>query len=168
MLQHFLRLLYTMGEQLEEQDLLEQLGASIIPHISVDIGCQINNPHPRTQAQWKAASLLAWRKLSTNSERALASKLFDSAANTLLSYETPVFTAIAVAVRAEKLLHIAMDRIAGNKSVALKQLISTYEHFLFIKDGSVINPFKKLFESDLSLDNLALSQLSAIIHAIGY
>lgn len=170
LMQHYVRLLSMIFLADEESPEGEAMLSPLLPHLSIAFGDQINSPHPRTQMQWKIASALAARKASTKQEKQLASTLFSKAAQTLLGQEKPVFSAIAVGVLAEQMLHIQKGRIPGNASIAYKMLQKAYLSFQSQKTENEKNPFTGLLPDEPSHipKLLPLEVCEAVIRMIGY
>ena len=166
LLQHYVRLLATYYNSPVDDINVEQFVAPLLPYISVDFGSLINTPHPKTQIQWKTASFLANRRISTEGERRISNKLFDTAAKNLISYETPIFAAIAAGVRAEQFYHILKHNIPGNQLVVRKAMSASYQLFVETKPESMLNPFEPLLEDENK--EMTPEKLSAIARIIGY
>ena len=167
MLQHFVRLIaamYEAGKSVEAELLSEPL----FRFMSIDMGNSVHSPHPRTQIQWKAASLLANKPGTTAEERQLSKQLFDAASNDMEKQGTVIFEAIAVGVRAEQAMHILLKHIPGNEAVVCKAMLSAYDTFVTLKPEGCKDPFAKIFAVSQKKNSFTVAEYQYLVRMIAY
>ncbi len=145
LLQHYVRLISLMFMTDSRNKEAEILLQPLISHISSQFGEEIKSPHPRTQIQWKTASLLAARAISNDKQHQLSTLLFSKAITSLKQEKQAVFLAIAVGILSEEAWHIEMNHIPGNASVLLSQMKQIYQHYVTSLPSDKKDPFDKAF-----------------------
>lgn len=167
MLQHYVRLvaaMYEAGKSAEADLLCKPLSGCI----GVNMGNNIRSPHPRTQIQWKTASLLANKPGITAAERQLSKQLFDTACDDMQKQGTVIFEAIAVGARAEQAMHVLLKHISGNEAVVRNAMMSAYQAFIDIKPEGCKDPFAEVLSDVQGKGTFTASDYRRLAQMIAY
>lgn len=167
MLQHYVRLIAAMYEAGKSAE-AELLSKPLSGFMSIDMVNGVHSPHPRTQIQWKTASLLANKPDATAKERQLSKQLFDTASEDMQKQGTVIFEAIAVGVRAEQAMHILQNHIPGNESVVRRAMMSAYDAFIMLKPEGCKDPFTEILSEVQGKGTFTVSDYQYLARMIAY